>query len=927
MPPTRIASCLLLLFLASSAAFCVDESPAARIRPNIVLILSDDQGYADVSCYDHPDEVSTPGIDRIAQAGVRFTNGYASAYVCAPTRAGLLTGRYQQRFGFYTASDSRVGLPRTETTIADVLRKEGYATGVFGKWHLGLTREFHPLSRGFDEFYGFLGHGAHDYFELRKTDDHQSMYRGRERIDDEGYLTDNLARESVSFIRRHRERPFFLYLPFNAVHWPLQAPKEDISRFGTGNKNRDVYLAMLHRMDRAVGNVLDALEESGVAQNTMVFFLSDNGGSKKVHANNGALRDFKQSVHEGGIRVPFLASWPGRLPAGKVCDEPVISLDLFPTICSAVGIEPAAGRVLDGRDLLGLFSKSGAPAPLHERLFWDGDAGKRVVRAGKWKLVDHQGRVQLYDLRRDIGEKSDVAAKHPDVVRRLRSDFDRWRKDMAPRIQKPKRRRTREERRARRQRKTEETLETPDTRPLNVLFIVCDDLNTRVSTSGYPHIRTPSFDRLAAEGMRFTRAYCQYPVCGPSRASFLSGLYPESSGVLDNKTDIRDRSPGRVSLPQLFKQGGFWTGGVGKVFHGRLDHGDLAWDEYHKFDNDWNPVVERARREFEAENGSIEERSNRKAWRAKLRSIRKAAGGQTPPGFGPTDMTDGQHRDGKNVRQIVDWLDKGASGDKPFFVACGIHKPHVPFLAPKKYFEMYPRDELHLPAYPSDDWDDIPALAMVKRYRAFGFELGKENPELRRDYTQAYHACISFVDAQIGMLFDSLKRNGLWDRTIVVLTSDHGYHLGEHFLWGKVTLFEECARVPLVVRVPGKTRAGTTAPGLVELVDLYPTLAELCGIELPEAIQGRSFVPILEDPTRTTRDDVYTVVTRGQKIGRSIRTKRWRYAEWGSGGETELYDLDADRRELTNLATRPELRERVAQMARRLGEARRRATR
>ncbi|GAG78487.1 unnamed protein product, partial [marine sediment metagenome] len=222
---------------------CHTSAARKNAPPNIVLIVSDDQGYADASCYDHPKEVSTPNIDRLARQGVRLTNAYASAYVCAPTRAGLLTGRYQQRFGFYTGGDSRTGLPLSEVTLADLLKKQGYATAVIGKWHVGIKPDYRPLKRGFDEFYGFLGHGAHDYFDLRITDDHTSIYRNEKPINDTGYLTHNLTRRAVSFIERHRKQPFFLYLPFNAVHWPLQAPPEYIKRFNTGNKDRDIYLA------------------------------------------------------------------------------------------------------------------------------------------------------------------------------------------------------------------------------------------------------------------------------------------------------------------------------------------------------------------------------------------------------------------------------------------------------------------------------------------------------------------------------------------------------------------------------------------------------------------------------------------------------------------------------------------------------------
>ncbi len=444
---------------------------------------------------------------------------------------------------------------------------------------------------------------------------------------------------------------------------------------------------------------------------------------------------------------------------------------------------------------------------------------------------------------------------------------------------------------------------SPDARARpNVLFIVCDDLNNHVSTTGYRPISTPAFDRLAASGMVFRRAYCQYPVCGPSRSSFLTGLYPESTGVIDNRTDIRTVRPGTVSLPTLFKRSGYWTGGVGKVFHGKFDQGSLAWHEFHKFQNERNPVQEQARREFEARNGSIDKAENRLAWRKKLRSLRKRKSGQSPPGYGPTGMTDAEHKDGKNVRQVAGWLRKRAYGKKPFFIVCGIQKPHVPFWAPRKYFDMYPKRSLVPPSAPIDDWNDIPQRAMVKRFQAFGFKLGETNDALSRNYVQAYHACISFIDAQIGLLLATLETQGLADDTIVILTSDHGYHLGEHSMWGKVTLFEECARVPMVIRVPGRTMAGSRSESLVELVDLYPTIAQLCGVALPDGVQGRSFAGVLKDPQRPGRRSAYTVVTRGKLIGRSIRTKRWRYAEWGSATENELYDLSADPAEHTNLA-------------------------
>lgn len=445
----------------------------------------------------------------------------------------------------------------------------------------------------------------------------------------------------------------------------------------------------------------------------------------------------------------------------------------------------------------------------------------------------------------------------------------------------------------------------------NVLFIVCDDLNTHVSPSGYHAIQTPTLDQLAREGMTFTRAFCQYPVCGPSRASFLHGLYPQSTGVLDNTADIRRTRPHTVSLPQFFKQNGYWTASVGKVFHSpRHEHGEAAWNEFHRFENDELPVVRKARLQFEAEHGSVEERKNRRAWMEAKKKASAPLDGQTPPGYGRSGLSDEQHKDGKNARQVARWLTEKAHGDQPFFIACGIQKPHVPFLAPDPYFDRYPtKDIVYTPDHPNL-WDSLPKTALVKRYEAFGFELGVENDALRREYMQAYHACISFIDAQIAIVLDALKQSGHWDDTIILFTSDHGYHLGDHFLWGKVTLFDIGAKVPFMVRVPGLTQGGTRSDAMVELVDIYPTLAELAGLAPPPHLQGMSLRPLLDHPERPgEKRHAYTVVNRGDRMGYALRDQRWRYAQWPDG--EELYDLGRDPEERRNLARNPRFADRL----------------
>ena len=409
----------------------------AGAATNVVLIVSDDQGYADISCYPHSDEVTTPNLDRIAQEGVRMTNGYASCPVCAPTRAGLLTGRYQQRFGFYTASDSRAGLPTSETTLAEILGEHGYATGVFGKWHLGYTPPYRPLKRGFDTFYGFLGHGGHDYFDLAISDDVRSIYRNRSPVDDSGYLTRNITKEAIAFIEENRSGPFFAYVPYSAVHNPLQAPEDYIRRYSSRDPQRNTYLAMLAIMDEGVGAILDTLDRLDLSAETLVIFFSDNGGARGTTANNGALRDFKHSVYEGGLRVPFLLRWPGRIPAGTVSDEPVISIDAFSTTLAAAGIEPPAGVQLDSRDIVPALTGELEQA-LHEALYWnwidkESDIGW-AVRKGRWKLLADKGGVELYDLETDLGEKRDLAPAQPQIVQELLGQYKGWQDQLRPRI-------------------------------------------------------------------------------------------------------------------------------------------------------------------------------------------------------------------------------------------------------------------------------------------------------------------------------------------------------------------------------------------------------------------------------------------------------------------------------------------------------------
>ena len=424
-------------FLKSiSVAAAAPALPAAASgKPNIVLIVADDLGYGELSCQGAKD-ISTPNIDSIARGGVRFTNGYVSCPVCSPTRAGLMTGRYQQRFGHEfnpgpeEQAQDQFGLPLTETTIANRLKSLGYATGMVGKWHLGYKPELHPMKRGFDEFFGFLG-GAHQYLETsaRRT---ARIMRGTEIIAEKEYLTDAFAREAVAFVDRRKAAPFFLYLPFNAVHAPLEAIEKYLDRFASvADLRRRTFLAMQSAMDDAAGRVLSKLRQEKLEENTLIFFISDNGGpTLSTSSGNGPLRGYKGMVLEGGIRVPYMVQWKGRIPAGKVYDQPVISLDIHPTAVAAAGGSIPASAKLDGVNLLPHLAGKAAGQP-HEALFWRfGPQG--AVRKGNWKIDMLAGAApQLFNLAEDIGEARNLASAQPEKLKELKAAYDAWNSQLA----------------------------------------------------------------------------------------------------------------------------------------------------------------------------------------------------------------------------------------------------------------------------------------------------------------------------------------------------------------------------------------------------------------------------------------------------------------------------------------------------------------
>jgi uncharacterized sulfatase len=407
----------------------------------------------------------------------------------------------------------------------------------------------------------------------------------------------------------------------------------------------------------------------------------------------------------------------------------------------------------------------------------------------------------------------------------------------------------------------------------NVLFVAVDDLNHSLGCYGHPLVKSPNIDRLAARGIRFERAYCQFTICNPSRTSFLTGLRPDSTGVLNNTTGFRSKLPDVVTLPQLFRKNGYFTARLGKIFHGRKNTDDLhAWDL--TSDPKATPLGQEGR--------------GRNLTGGRVNWCRWLA----------AEGDDKDQPDGLIAAETISLLEQ--QRDEPFFIAVGFYKPHDPFIAPKKYFDLYPLESLKLPEDPPDRSPEL-AQAIGSGWKdEFDLFTDKE----RREFMRAYYAGVSFMDAQLGKIMAALDRLGLWQNTTVVFFGDHGYHLGQRGWWNKNTLFELSARAPLIVVTPEMKTKGTSCSSIVEFVDIYPTLADLHGLAVPDKLEGKSFTPLLNNPKLPWKKMAFTQVQRGKIAGRSVRTERWRYTEWDHGKQgTELYDHNSDPGEYYNLAS------------------------
>ena len=410
-------------------------------RPNVVLIITDDVGHGDFGAYGSPD-VKTPNIDRLARQGVKLTDFYANASNCSPTRAGLISGRYQQRFaiewplGGPQSGDSVRGLPATGRSLPKLLANNGYATALIGKWHLGYRPEFSPAAHGFGYFFGFKS-GFTDYYQHTGGDGEADLFENDQHVSVPGYMTDLITQRSVQFMARNKDTPFFLDIAYNAAHWPYQVPDSPsvavdhgrhITPFDSSTNTRAQYVKIVERADRGVGDILRVLDSLDLASNTIVIFTNDNGG--EWLSRNEPLFHNKSSLWEGGIRVPAIIRWPGHVPANTVSGQVAMTMDLTASILAATKTTVPPATALDGMDVFPILERR---APAVERtLFWRVSVLRQqlAVRSGDWKLLLDNGRPFLFNVRTDLGERTNVIRSHSDLARRLRSLLDKWQKDV-----------------------------------------------------------------------------------------------------------------------------------------------------------------------------------------------------------------------------------------------------------------------------------------------------------------------------------------------------------------------------------------------------------------------------------------------------------------------------------------------------------------
>ena len=916
------ASILVLLVYTVASNSAAAAAPAPGSKPNIVIIFIDDMGYGDIGPFGNTVN-KTPHLDRMAAEGLKLTQFYVANTACTPSRSALMTGTYAHRIGMdgsVVFPGEKRGLNPNEITIAEMLKTHGYATGCFGKWHLGDQNTFLPLAQGFDEYFGipysndmWPGNKRGNPVTKRGPYEPLPVIRGNDAVAyvsdgiDQSLLAEVVTDEAIKFIKAHREKPFFCYVPHAYIHNPRFARPEILKR-AEGDTRR----ANIEEVDDSVGRILGTLRELDLAKETLVLFTSDNGG-----AQVGLLRGAKGGPkYEGHMREPTLAWWPGNIRPGTETSEIATTIDLLPSLARLSGAKVPGDRIIDGKDALDvLLGKPGAKSP-HEILYYE----TMGIRRGDWKLVRMKKKgkgiqSELYNLKDDVGEKNNIAAKHPELVKELNELLDahieRVAADTRPAgfvedakpilpLGTPRLPRLREL-----MGMPNVTVGNPmpvapkpkvkpkpkAARPgaPDVLFIAIDDMNdwTTLFDKNNP-IKTPNLERLAARGAFFSKAYCAVPACNPSRTAILTGLAPTTSGVYANGNPWKELLPDVVTLPQYFGQQGYATKGGGKIFH----HGGTGADRKDR------PSFEEF---FKLRIHANKPKTNYNSYKRGDRKI----GGLGSPSW-DWGVHDVEKQTDEFTVEYVNGIMKSEPRDKPLFLAAGIFRPHLPFWAPPKTFARYPFDQTKMPPRPSDDLSDVPPIGVrMSRTESFIFDntikLPVDRPGSLKKMVQSYQAAADYADEMVGRLIDQLDASGRVDKTIIILWSDHGYHLGDKSACVKFTLWEKANHVPFIIVAPGVTKPGTVIDRPISLLDIYPTLVELAGLPKKDGLDGASLVPLLKNPKAKWNRPAIMTQGRGNH---AVRSDRWRYIRYSDGTE-ELYDHNNDPWEWKNLAGDP----------------------
>ena len=902
------------LYIVVCLALPTATAQAAQ-RPSFIVILADDLGFGDLSCYGG--STPTPHLDRLATEGLRFNDFHSSGPVCTPTRAGLLTGRYQQRTGVTrvanadpTNSTHQLGLRRSETTFAEVLSDAGYATALMGKWHLGYVRAYNPLHHGFDEFRGYVS-GNIDYISHYDRMGLYDWWNGLEHHHEEGYVTHLITDHSVRFLRENKDRPFCLYVAHEAVHDPLQTPEGPVLRGPdadgtpvTGDATHAVYRRMLIELDLSVGRIAEAVREHGLTENTYVLFLSDNGASRR-YGSNGGLRGHKSQLWEGGHRVPAIAWAPGRVPAGYVSQVPAISIDLFPTLLSLAGVTLPAGHPLDGVDLSATLH--GGPPPAARQMFWEFRGGL-AVRDGPWKFVHPPNKPpSLFDLSRDPAETRDLAASEPARRDELDQAATRWlaavttgatpQPEAVPLPKKGAR----------------------DPRP-NVLLLVADDMGWSDIGCYGGEVETPNLDRLALQGMRFAQFY-NNAKCTTTRASIVTGLYPRrgQGGLLRSNM---------VTVGEALGSAGYRTSLSGKWHLGRAS------------------VTHPFYRGFEEYYGLLDGCSN----------------------FFDPMQKDPKYKDGRvrfsahNDQRIFDFpqrnyyttdaytdhaittMKRYARTGEPFFIHVCYTAPHYPLHAKPQDIAKY-RGKYRM------GWEELRrqryerqlALGLIdgERYtlsetdsRAYPWaEADHDFEDLRM---AVYAAMIDAMDQNIGRLLATLQDLDIADNTLVLFFSDNGgcaeepggrdpaqrtpggrddyVAVGPAWGWAQNAPFrrykswvhEGGIRTPCIARWPRVTPRNRITQEVGHIIDLMPTFCEIGAATYPREklgeivppAEGRTLLPILRGGQR----EGHQYLAWAWSGNRALRRGDWKVVWDKQIKRWELYDLAKDPVETRDLA-------------------------